>query len=175
MKKICIFFLLSIIISLTAIGCIAPQKTGSSVEYLRIHVRANSNSEQDQNVKYTVKDGLVCYLTPIVASCESKTEAVCVLGGQVLQLQRVAQTYLRQNGFEYEAKVEIREEWFPTRVYEGYTLPADTYTAIIVELGEGKGDNWWCVVYPPLCFTATPYHVQYKSKILEIIENWKNR
>ena len=166
---------MSIIISLTAIGFVMPKTTSPATEYLRIHVRANSNSEQDQTVKYSVKDRLVNYLTPIVASCESKEESVRVLGKRANEMQAVATICLRQKGFAYGAKVEIRDEWFPTRVYEGYTLPADKYTAIIVELGEGQGDNWWCVVYPPLCFTATPYHVQYRSKIVEIIENWKKK
>ena len=81
---------------------------------------------------------------------------------------------LARNGFDYAARAEVRTEEFPTRVYGDYTLPAGTYTALIVELGSGKGDNWWCVVYPPLCFAGSSQgNVVYKSKIAEIIENWK--
>lgn len=172
MKKFCIFFLLSIIISLTAIGFTAPKVC--MTEYLRMHIRANSNSETDQTLKYGVRDALVAYLTPVVANCTSKTQSEVALCGRTSQMQAVAQTYVQKKGFAYDVRVQVRKESFPTRVYEGYTLPAGEYTALIVELGEGKGDNWWCVVYPPLCFTTTPYNVQYKSKIAEIIQKWKN-
>ena len=174
MKKFCIFFLWSIIISLTVIGFATPKTTVQGTEYLRMHVRANSNTEQDQTVKYGVKDELVNYLTPLVASCNSKTETLQMLNARVESMRVVASSYLQKWGFSYDVKVSVCEEWFPTRVYEGYTLPADTYTALIVQLGEGKGDNWWCVVYPPLCFTSTPTSVQYKSKIMEIIQKWRN-
>ena len=172
MKKFCIFFLLSIIISLTAIGFSAPKESTS--EYLRMHIRAHSNSETDQLLKYGVRDVLITYLTPVVANCESKAQSVSTLAEKTSQMQSVVKAYLKSQGFSYGAKVAIRQEQFPTRVYEGYTLPAGEYTALIVELGEGTGNNWWCVVYPPLCFTATPYNVQYKSKIAEIIQKWKN-
>ena len=82
---------------------------------------------------------------------------------------------LSKNGFSYGATAKLTAERFPTRVYGEYTLPAGEYTALILELGKGQGDNWWCVVYPPLCFAKpTGGNVVYKSKILEIIENWKN-
>lgn len=173
MKKICIFFLLSIIISLTALGITAPVTAPTATDYLRVHIRANSNSQQDQTLKYGVRDELVNYLAPVIANCTDKTEALQAVRSQTAQMQTVATEYARAKGFDYGARVCVREEVFPTRVYEGYTLPAGEYTALIVELGEGKGDNWWCVVYPPLCFTATNVSVVYKSKILEIIENWK--
>ncbi len=173
MKNGCIFFLLSIIISLTVFGALANPSSPETAEYLRVHIRANSNTETDQTLKYGVRDELVDYLTPIVAHCESKAEAVDALRGQIPQMEIIATRYMQREGFAYGARVDIREEEFPTRIYEGYTLPAGAYTSLIVELGAGKGDNWWCVVYPPLCFTATAQNVVYKSKILEIIENWK--
>jgi len=80
---------------------------------------------------------------------------------------------LQEEGFSYGARAQIKQEYFPTRVYDEYVLSAGEYTALILELGKGKGDNWWCVVYPPLCFAATNTNVIYKSKIKEIIENWK--
>ena len=176
MKKVCIIFLLSIIISLTALGFSGGFDgiDSSTAEYLRIHIRADSNEREAQAVKYLVRDGIVDYLTPIVASCETKMEAMNDVRAHLDEIEREAEKILFQNGFPYGASVKLTKESFPTRVYGEYTLPAGEYTALIVELGEGKGDNWWCVVYPPLCFAKpTGGNVVYKSRILEIIENWK--
>ncbi|MBO5240212.1 MAG: stage II sporulation protein R [Clostridia bacterium] len=177
MKKVCIIFLLSIIISLTVFGFSGEfgQTALKSGEYLRIHIRADSNEAEAQAVKYLVRDGLVDYLTPIVAECETKTQAINGVRENLFGIEKKAERILSQNGFFYGARASLKKESFPTRVYGDYTLPAGEYTALIVELGEGKGDNWWCVVYPPLCFAApSGGNVVYKSKILEIIENWKN-
>ncbi len=180
MKNVCIIFLLSIIISLTALGFSgglggSSAKDGATAEYLRIHIRADSNEREAQAVKYLVRDGIVEYLTPIVACCETKAEAINGVSARLDGIEKKAEQILSQNGFPYGASVKLTKENFPTRVYENYTLPAGEYTALIVELGEGKGDNWWCVVYPPLCFAKpTGGNVVYKSKILEIIENWRN-
>lgn len=175
MKKVCIIFLLSIIISLTALGfsgCFGSATEQS--EYLRIHIRADSNDEDAQAVKYLVRDGIVAYLTPLVAEYETKAAATAGIEKNLARIETAANEVLARNGFDYAARAEVRTEEFPTRVYGDYTLPAGTYTALIVELGSGKGDNWWCVVYPPLCFAGSSQgNVVYKSKIAEIIENWK--
>ncbi len=179
MKKICIFFLLSIIISVTALGftgVFSVENKAYTEEYLRIHIRAHSNADEAQEVKYAVRDRVVDYLTPIVATCETKDEAVTTLQRKTGEIAKVAAQTLERNGFFYGAKASIRVEEFPTRVYGGYTLPAGKYTALIIELGSGEGDNWWCVVYPPLCFASpTGKNVVYKSKILEIIDRWKGK
>lgn len=173
MRNVCIFFLLSIIISLTALGLSAPQPSFNASDYLRIHIRANSNSPCDQAVKYEVKDEIVTALTPVVAGCENKAQAVSRIRAQTGNIQAMTDAFLRRKGFSYGAAAEIKQERFPTRVYDGYTLPAGEYVSLIIELGQGKGDNWWCVVYPPLCFTGSSAPVVYKSKILEMIENWR--
>ena len=140
--------------------------------YLRIHIRADSNNDADQAVKYKVRDKVVEYLTPTVASCETKEEAMVVLGGKLSEIEAVAETVLRANGFSYGAKASLRKENFPTRVYEQVTLEAGVYDALILELGSGSGDNWWCVVYPPLCFAGGNGNIVYKSKIAEIIQSF---
>ena len=179
MKKSCIIFLLSIIISLTAVGfsplgeSLVQRETSTRTEYLRIHVRANSNDEADQTVKYKVRDGIIEYLTPIVANCYSKDEAAQVIKARLAVLEKISLEKLRENGFDYGASAALKIEQFPTRVYGEYTLNAGEYLALIVELGAGDGANWWCVVYPPLCFVAESGNVLYKSKILEIIEAWR--
>ena len=172
MKKICISLFLLSIIFVTVIASI--NQNSGSVEYLRIHIRANSNSQEDQQVKYLVKEAVVEYLTPFIANCYDKDSAIQVINEQKSSLEEVANLTLRENGFNYASKVVVRNELFPTRVYEDFTLEEGFYDALIVNLGKAQGDNWWCVVYPPLCFTATN-NVKYKSKILEIINRFENK
>ena len=183
MKKFCIIFLLSIIISLTALGFSGGCSSNAGVaqsqdnraceEYLRIHIRADSNEATAQAVKYSVRDKVVEFLTPVVAECPTKQDAMLGVESRLQEIAQVATAVLREKGYAYSASAELERESFPTRVYDGYTLPAGEYSALIIRLGSGRGDNWWCVVYPPLCFTASQTPVIYKSKILEIIENWQ--
>lgn len=140
--------------------------------YLRVHIRANSNSEEDQAVKYRVRDAVVEFLTPVVAECESKDKAIAAITKKLPEAEKVAERVLEENGFFYGARASIRKEEFPTRVYESVTLEAGVYDALILELGTGKGDNWWCVVYPPLCFTSGNGNIIYKSKIAEIVRRF---
>ncbi len=184
MKNGCIIFLLSIIISLTALGFggVFKNEGGRDAftevsapiceEYLRIHIRADSNENAAQAVKYKVRDRVVEYLTPLVASYATKAEAMAGAQSKLESISAVATQALREEGFSYAAKATVKREQFPTRVYGDHTLPAGEYTALIIELGRGAGDNWWCVVYPPLCFAATDQDVIYRSKIMEIIEAW---
>ncbi len=169
MKKYCILFGFLFILILTAALTARPGEAETA--YLRMHVRANSDSPADQAVKYEVKDAIVEALLPLAASCASKQEALDALEGSLDEIEAVADRVLSQNGFDYSARASVRREEFPTRVYEGVTLEAGIYDALIVELGEGAGANWWCVLYPPLCFSgeATGEHVQYRSLLLERI------
>lgn len=179
MRKGCIIFLILFILTLTVCGLCGGGGVALSVEpqpssYLRMHVRANSNDSADQAVKYQVKQKIVEYLTPVVADCTSKSQAEEALKGQLTNLQTVAKNALKNNGFCYGAAASLHIEQFPARIYEDLLLPAGEYMALVITLGEGKGDNWWCVVYPPLCFTPSGEQtIVYKSKILEIIERFK--
>ena len=172
MKKFCIVFAFLFIIIVTA--ALAAQPSGSETAYLRMHVRANSDSAADQAVKYAVRDAVVDYLMPVAASCHSKEEAMAALGGVLGGIEAEAERVLAEHGFSYGARASLRAEEFPTRVYEGVTLGAGVYDALILELGEGEGANWWCVVYPPLCFSgaAAGENVQFRSRLLDIIRDF---
>ncbi len=167
MKKIRIIFLLSIIIILTA--CLFGGCAFESDEYLRLHVRANSDSAKDQQIKYEVKDEIVSALSVILKGANGYDQAVEKASRSLDLLERQADGFLKSKGFDYGVKVTLQKEYFPTRVYENYTLPAGEYVALIVALGEGKGQNWWCVAYPPLCFSSGGKQITYKSKLLEIL------
>ncbi len=153
----------------------APAPSQSNYDYLRIHVRANSNAQSDQDVKYIVKDEVVKFITPYIGECVDKASAMRVIGGLLEEITEVCVKTLETKGYNYGARARICEENFPTRVYEDFTLEAGIYDALIIELGTGTGDNWWCVIYPPLCFTSAPATVEYRSVIYDIINKFKNK
>ena len=144
-------------------------------DYLRIHIRANSNSSIDQRVKYQVKDEIVDALIPLLAYAETKQESEEIIKANFDLIESVADRVLKENGFNYTSTAKLSYEEFPTRSYDGLTLEKGFYDALILELGSGSGDNWWCVVYPPLCFTqGSSENIVYKSKIWEIIQKVLN-
>lgn len=170
MRKIIIIVICGVLAIMFVLFSTTKQEQNE--EYLRIHVRANSNLEIDQNVKYKIKDKVVEYLIPKLAYCETKQQAQDCLQQNLQGIEAIADQTLRSNGFTYKSNAKLCNEYFPTRSYEELTLEEGFYDALILELGEAKGDNWWCVVYPPLCFVSanpTGQGVVYKSKILHII------
>lgn len=174
MKKYCISFLIVAIIILSVVGLNLP-KTITHTEYLRIHVRADSNADVDQQIKFKVKDAVVNYLTPFIGECDTKEKAETLLVSRLDGIEKVANGILKSHGFNYTAKAQVKNEHFPTRVYDGIQLESGFYDALILELGSGQGDNWWCVVYPPLCFTNDSTAYVYRSKIAEIIDEFFNK
>lgn len=165
-----------LVIVIAIIVLIAVGNQGEDGQLLRIHIRANSNATVDQSIKYKIKDEMVKYLTPYLSSVKSKDEAESVIKSKLNDINNTIDRLLKNNGFNYTCNAKICNEYFPTRVYENVTVESGYYDALILELGKAEGDNWWCVVYPPLCFLNTTYTngegVVYKSKILEIIKSW---
>ncbi|MBO5910290.1 MAG: stage II sporulation protein R [Clostridia bacterium] len=145
-------------------------------DYLRVHIRANSNSEIDQSIKYVVKNEVVNFITPYLIECDSKQKSIEVIGSLLKQVENVCDKVLLGNGFTYTSTARINEEYFPTRVYDNVTLDEGVYDALIIELGSGKGDNWWCLVYPPLCFVnksaCDAQNIQYQSYLMDIIKKY---
>ncbi len=175
MKNFCItFFVLFIIIATVVCAGVIMPEAESGTDYLRIHVRANSNSREDQAVKYKVKDEVVKFITPFAAQCTDFEKAEEIISGQLEEIERICDKTLRDNGFDYKSKASVRSENFPTRVYGELTLEAGIYDALIIELGSGAGDNWWCVIYPPLCFTAGNGKPEYRSAIFDILRKFFN-
>ena len=170
MKKFLVCLVLVAAVCGIAFAFSQPEEPQS--DYLRIHIRADSNAPEAQAVKYEVRDAVVRLLTPAVAESESKAAAIEAVGARLREIERTAEAVLRQNGYLYGARASLRREEFPTRVYDGVTLEAGVYDALIVELGSGTGDNWWCVVYPPLCFAGGNGNIVYRSKIAEIIRSF---
>ena len=172
MKKLLDLVLIFTAIAATVILAAGAQNAQAENDYLRIHVRANSNEQIDQSVKYTVKDEVVKFITPYAARCTDKQTAMEVIGGILPEIEKVCDRVLKQNGFNYTSRASVRAENFPTRVYGDLTLESGIYDALIIELGTGTGDNWWCVIYPPLCFTSGTADVQYRSVLMDMINKF---
>jgi len=166
------FILIALIAAAVYIGGSLNVPVRAEADYLRIHVRANSNEQVDQSVKYIVKDEVVKFITPYAAQCVDKNTAIELIESILPEIEEVCDRTLKENGFDYTSRAQVRAEQFPTRVYGDLTLEAGLYDALIIELGTGTGDNWWCVIYPPLCFTSGTQNVEYRSAIYEIIKKW---
>ena len=165
-KKVCFIFFILIVIVVGSL--FLPTK--QDYDYLRIHIRANSNSVVDQNVKYKIKDKVVEYLTPYFCNVPSKNKAINMVNNLNGSITNECSKVLKENGFNYSVNIKISNEYFPARTYENTTLDAGYYDAVIIELGQAAGDNWWCVMYPPLCFVnknQNTMQIKYKSKIVE--------
>ena len=170
MKKL-LFILVVAILFFGLVGC----SSADVGDCLRIHIRANSNSNDDQKIKYIVKDKVVEYLTPLLADATDKNKAKQIVMQNKEQICAVANKTLADNGFDYTSTARLDKELFPTRSYDGVVFDQGEYDALIVDLGSGTGDNWWCVVYPPLCFVGgevTGDSLVYKSKLQEIIQKY---
>ncbi|MBR3254613.1 MAG: stage II sporulation protein R [Clostridia bacterium] len=118
----------------------------------RLHVIANSDSDEDQNLKYIVRDSLLNYMNEICKGCTTKAEAIEVANSNKDEFKRIAENTIKNEGFSYDVNVSIGEFDFPTKQYGDISLPAGLYDALRVEIGEAQGHNWWCVMFPPLCF-----------------------
>lgn len=147
-----------------------------NARYLRIHIRANSNAECDQDIKYIIKIQVVRYLTPFLEEVSTKEEALSVIVQRLSGIEEVCKKTLKEKGYGYGVKASVTKEDFPSRSYGGRTLAAGVYDSLIIQLGEAKGDNWWCVVYPPLCFIGkedvNAQGFYYISKLKEIIDKF---
>ncbi len=138
-------------------------------ECVRIHIRANSNSEKDQSIKLKVRDNITQYLSSRLDGCASKSEALATLNKEKDKLTNIANSTLECANYNYKASIVIKQEYFPNRKYGEYAFPEGVYDALIIYLGEGNGDNWWCVAFPPLCFIpdSDGEQIVYKSWIKE--------
>mgnify|MGYP000862252071 CR=1 FL=1 len=179
MKKIFVSIVMLFVIIILSFVMFNTENQADCTQCLRIHIRANSNGKADQTVKYKVRTAVIEYLTPYLAEATDKLKAQSVIACHLTSLNRLAENVLIANGFDYGASAKMTQENFPTRSYDGLVLKSGIYDALIIDLGSGQGDNWWCVVYPPLCFinaeSTGGNSIEYVSKIKEIIENFKRK
>ena len=147
---------------------------GIAEKILRFHVLANSDSNEDQALKLIVKDTLVTYLTPLVKDAADITQVRTIVTGQLTQLKELAQSTIRQQGCSYPVTVSLEETYFPLKIYGKFTFPPGYYQALRVKIGKAEGQNWWCVMFPPLCFVDETYNIVDENsgdKLLQLLSN----
>ncbi|MGI5893994.1 MAG: stage II sporulation protein R [Candidatus Merdivicinus sp.] len=123
-------------------------------DVLRLHILANSDSEQDQAVKLKVRDALLAQTGTLFNHAENRSDAEEAARANLQNVEKIADEVLQSEGVSYKANARVTELFFDTRVYENFTMPAGRYQALQITLGNGEGHNWWCVLYPPLCVGA---------------------
>ena len=160
MKKIKKFIMTSTILTLllilyTTICAFSYAKTTSknlSDSVFRLHVLANSDSKEDQDLKYKVRDALINYMNTLCTNITTKEEAIKIANDNLEKFKEIAKNKIKSSGYSYDVDLEIGNFNFPTKNYGDISLPAGFYDALRVKIGKAKGQNWWCVMFPPLCF-----------------------
>ena len=143
---------------------------GISESIIRFHVRANSDSQEDQEVKLKVKEAVVDYIRPALSESDSLSESRAILEAESDNIRNVAIKTLRDNGFMEDVSVYFERSYFPVKSYGDVTFPAGYYEAFRVDIGDAEGKNWWCVLYPNMCFQGSVYEVMDESSGEELRE-----
>ena len=121
---------------------------------IRFHVIANSNSREDQALKLAVRDRVLEQAQAVYPQNATLPQARAALERALDQLAQAGRAVVEEQGYDYQVTARMEQCWFPTKEYDGFALPAGEYTALRVVIGEGQGQNWWCVAFPPLCLGA---------------------
>ena len=137
----------------------------------RLHVIANSDSPADQNLKYIVRDSIIDYINEISSSATSKEEVLQIAKSNISEIQSIAINTVRKEGYDYSVNVEVGNFVFPKKTYGDITFPPGFYDALKVEIGAAKGQNWWCVMFPPLCFVDVTSGIVPDESKLKMQEN----
>ena len=147
------------IISVALIASLFPVHGEAAIydTVVRLHIVANSDSDEDQNLKLKVRDAVVAVVTPAVEDCKSQSEAISAIEEIIPDLESAARAVVAENGYSYAISVELGEEYYPTKNYESCAFPEGEYVSLRVLIGDSEGQNWWCCLFPPLCLSsATP-------------------
>ena len=150
------FFLVSALLILyvciSAVSYTHAVTTDIADSVFRLHVIANSDSAEDQNLKYTVRDKVIEYMSSISQNASSKEAVIVIAKANLDKILAIASQTIRENGYTYSVNVEVGNFSFPSKRYGDITLPPGYYDALRIKIGEAEGQNWWCVMFPPLCF-----------------------
>ena len=186
-KAACTAFVLSVIFSFLPFQAQCRDIADST---FRLHILANSDSGEDQELKLKVRDRVLSYTETLFQSAPDKEASMTEVGDHLSEIAQVACAEVRANGFDYPVRAEITHMYFTTRRYGDYTLPAGMYDALRISIGKAEGHNWWCVMYPSLCLSSaseresrakqayseeeyravTDSSIQYKFKLAEWFE-----
>ena len=121
---------------------------------LRLHIIANSDNADDQNLKLEIRDEILSQSTDLFDTATDITSAKIIAEQRLSEFKEIAEQVISDNGFDYTVSVKLDKSFFETRVYDDFTLPAGIYDSLLITIGEGKGKNWWCVIFPEICVSA---------------------
>lgn len=157
MKKKLIFIftliiLIFIYVFLLSINYVKAVSCNLSDSVLRLHIIANSNSTDDQNLKLKVRDNIIKYMNTLTSDCSNKSDVISKVSNNLDKFKGIAINTIKENGYNYNVNLEIGNFYFPTKSYGDISFPSGYYDALKIEIGEAVGQNWWCVLFPPLCF-----------------------
>lgn len=135
----------------------------------RLHIIANSDSKEDQNLKYIVRNEVLMFMSKLYKEAESKEKVIEITLENIENIKKVAEEVVVNEGYNYDVTVEVGSYNFPTKTYGDISLPAGNYDALEIKIGKAEGKNWWCVMFPSLCFVDinNGYLPQSSKKILE--------
>lgn len=156
MKKI--FYLISLITLVIIFLFVSIKSYANTISddlsnnFFRLHILANSDSEEDQALKLKVRDNIIEYMNSLSYSNLTKKEAIDLTKSNLQNFKEIAQRSILEEGYNYSINLEVGNFYFPTKEYGNISLPAGYYDALKIEIGEAKGKNWWCSLFPPLCF-----------------------
>lgn len=176
MKKTCamVGVLIGILITGLIVNAKKSEMQGELAEQVfRFHVLANSDSEEDQALKMKVKEAIIAYMKQELPQSDSVETTKKWARENLVQIQQVAAEIIAEEGYEYSVKAEVTICDFPDKTYGDITFPAGEYEALRIEIGQAKGQNWWCVLYPNLCFIDAVHAVvpeKGKNELKEVLE-----
>ena len=135
---------------------------------VRLHVLANSDSEEDQSLKLKVRDAILAYVSPRVIDSASREEAIEILENELESIEEIAREVVEKEGYSYEVEITLTLEDYPTRNYESMSFPSGQYVSLRVLIGEAEGQNWWCVLFPPLCLSAASESISNEEAFIAV-------
>lgn len=141
--------------SLSGFSVFAKQCSDIRGKVLRLHIIANSDSKADQQLKIKVRDKILSESKELFVAADSKEEAEENVRAKLPEIIKIAQNEVKKEGFDYKVNAQLVNMYFTTRTYDNITLPAGYYDAVRITIGEAKGHNWWCVLFPSLCIPAS--------------------
>ena len=147
-----LFLLFFLYICISAYSYVYSVSNNLCESVFRLHVIANSDSENDQILKYNVRDNIIKYINKLCNNCNSKEDVINIVQNNIDEIKEIAQKTISDEGYDYNVNIKIGNFMFPTKNYGDISLPAGFYDALRIEIGSANGKNWWCVLYPSLCF-----------------------
>lgn len=142
----------------------------------RLHVIANSDEKEDQELKLKVRDSVLSYMNEICENVTTKEEAILIANEHIDEFKEIALNTIHENGYDYLVNIRIGNFSFPTKTYGDISLPSGYYDALRIEIGEAKGQNWWCVMFPPLCLLEAEENqlddIEYKSFVKTMVNKY---